>query len=87
MTTKSDDASPHVEAVHDASQPKSIDNVKAMAADGAAQMRSELDDLPILKALWLYKRIAVLCMMAAFSAALEGYRACCPFSECLPDEY
>lgn len=76
MTTKSDDASPHVEAVHDANQSTSIDNVKAMAADGAVQMRSELDDLPILKALWLYKRIAFICMMAAFSAALEGYRTC-----------
>lgn len=39
-----------------------------------AQMRSELDDLPILKAVQIYKRIASICMMAAFSAALEGYR-------------
>lgn len=41
---------------------------------GPVQMRSELDDLPILKAIRIYKRIATICMMAAFSAALEGYR-------------
>ncbi|KAF5007945.1 hypothetical protein FDECE_5757 [Fusarium decemcellulare] len=52
--------------------PKAID--KALADGDAVQMRSELDDLPILKAVGIYWRIASICMMAAFSAALEGYQ-------------
>lgn len=62
----------HVETLHDGDLTKSID--KALAEGNAVQMRSELDDLPILKAVRLYWRIATICMMAAFSAALEGYR-------------
>lgn len=48
---------------------------EAMASGHAVQMRSELDDLPILKAIRIYWRIALICMLAAFAAALEGYRA------------
>ncbi|KAF9876670.1 hypothetical protein CkaCkLH20_06078 [Colletotrichum karsti] len=52
--------------------PKAID--KALAEGAAVQMRSKLDDLPILKAVGVYWRISLICMMAAFSAALEGYQ-------------
>lgn len=38
------------------------------------QMRSELDDLPVLQAYRIYWRITLICMLGAFSAALEGYR-------------
>ena len=54
-------------------------NHKTLAEGNEVQMRSELDDLPILKAIRVYWRIAAICMMAAFSAALEGYRAFCFF--------
>ncbi|KAJ3469383.1 hypothetical protein MRS44_003448 [Fusarium solani] len=62
----------HVEASDNGELPKAID--KALAEGEAVQMRSELDNLPILKALRIYWRIALICMMAAFSAALEGYQ-------------
>lgn len=62
----------HVEASDNGELPKAID--KALADGDPVQMRSELDNLPILKALRIYWRIALICMMAAFSAALEGYR-------------
>lgn len=52
--------------------PRAID--KALASGSAVQMRSELDDLPILKALRIYWRISLICMLGAFSAALDGYR-------------
>lgn len=66
------DLDAHVETLHNDDLPKNID--RALAQGNAVQMRSELDDLPILKAVRIYWRIATICMMAAFSAALEGYR-------------
>lgn len=62
----------HLQHVDNDELPEVID--KAMASGHAVQMRSEMDDVPILKALRIYWRIASICMMAAFSAALEGYR-------------
>lgn len=52
--------------------PKAID--KKLEKGEMVQMRSELDDLPILRAVRMYWRVSTICMMAAFSAALEGYR-------------
>lgn len=69
------DIDARIETFHNDDLPKNID--KALAEGHAVQMRSELDDLPILKAVRLYWRIATICMMAAFSAALEGYRTFC----------
>ncbi|KAH8896271.1 general substrate transporter [Thozetella sp. PMI_491] len=51
---------------------KAID--KALAAGEAVQMRSELDNLPIHKAFGVFRRVAALCMLAAFASALEGYQ-------------
>ncbi|UKZ82540.1 hypothetical protein TrVFT333_010329 [Trichoderma virens FT-333] len=62
----------HLEALDNGDLPKPID--KAFTEGYAVQMRSELDDLPILKAVRIYWRIAAICMVAAFSAALEGYQ-------------
>ena len=58
---------------------ESLDNEKtsiekAVDAGETVQMRSELDNLPPLKALRLYWRITLICLLAAFCAALEGYR-------------
>lgn len=72
----------HVETLQDGELPKNID--KALAEGNAVQMRSELDDLPILKAVRIYWRIATICMMAAFSAALEGYRTPFTIPQLLP---
>lgn len=55
---------------------------KALAAGEPVQMRSELDNLPIYKAFRVFKRVAALCMLAAFASALEGYR----MSTCAPDD-
>ncbi|KAJ5116850.1 general substrate transporter [Penicillium angulare] len=52
--------------------PQAID--KALVLGSAVQMRSTLDDLPMLKAIRMYWRIALICMLAAFSAALDGYQ-------------
>jgi len=46
----------------------------AAAKGHIVQMRSELDDMGVFKAVWYYKRIWMVCMLAAFSASLEGYR-------------
>ena len=68
---KSSDA--QLESTDNGELPKAID--KALASGQPAQMRSELDDLPATKAYRIYWRISLICMLAAFSAALEGYRA------------
>ncbi|KAM6527150.1 hypothetical protein FSOLCH5_003223 [Fusarium solani] len=51
----------HVEASDNGELPKAID--KALAEGEAVQMRSELDNLPILKALRIYWRIALICLL------------------------
>lgn len=61
-----------LETVDNDELPKVID--KALAAGHIVQMRSELDDLPSLQAYRVYWRITLICMLAAFSAALDGYR-------------
>lgn len=63
----------HLENLENGDLPKAI--VKAIASGDAVQMRSTLDDLPTFKAVRIYWRISVICMLGAFSAALEGYRA------------
>ncbi|XXG96260.1 hypothetical protein Hte_002541 [Hypoxylon texense] len=62
----------HLENINNADLPKAID--KAFASGAAVQMRSELDDLPIFKALRVYWRVSLFCMMCAFGGALEGYQ-------------
>ncbi|KAI1863169.1 uncharacterized protein JN550_009905 [Neoarthrinium moseri] len=52
--------------------PKAID--EAIVSGDNIQMRSELDDLPMLQGLRLYWRVALISMLAAFSSALEGYQ-------------
>jgi MFS transporter, SP family, general alpha glucoside:H+ symporter len=63
----------HLENLDNAELPKAID--KAFASGHAVQMRSSLDDLPTLKALRIYWRISLICILGAFCAALDGYRA------------
>lgn len=62
----------HVEATENVGTAQAID--KALAAGEPVQMRSTLDDLPMLKALRMYWRISLICMLGAFCAALDGYR-------------
>lgn len=52
--------------------PRAID--KALAAGEAVQMRSTLDEMPVLKALRVFWKVGSMCMLAAFASALEGYR-------------
>ncbi|RSH95581.1 hypothetical protein EHS25_000673 [Saitozyma podzolica] len=51
--------------------PTAID--KAFASGEAVQMRSSLDNLPTFRAVRIYWRISLICMMGAFCAALDGY--------------
>ncbi len=37
-------------------------------------LRTEGDNQTILSALWTYRKTALICMMAAFSASLDGYQ-------------
>lgn len=37
-------------------------------------MRSSLDNVSVWQAAKIYKRITAICMLAAFSASLDGYR-------------
>ncbi|KAH8743739.1 general substrate transporter [Diaporthe sp. PMI_573] len=62
----------HLETIDDGTSPMAID--KPFSEGVEVQMRSTLDDLPILKAVRIYWRVAAICMMAAFNAALEGYQ-------------
>jgi len=39
------------------------------------QMKSSLDDLSTWQAIKRYKRICIICMLAAFSASLDGYQS------------
>lgn len=39
-------------------------------------IRTDQDNLGVLAAVKQYKRVAAICMLAAFSASLEGYREC-----------
>ena len=41
---------------------------------GAPLMRSKADDLSVWQCVWLYKRVGVISMVAAFAASLDGYR-------------
>ena len=54
----------------------------AAAKGHIVQMRSELDDMSVFKAVWFYKRIWMVCMLAAFSASLEGYRRYLSLAQC-----
>lgn len=63
----------HFDYLENAELPKAID--KAFASGDAVQMRSELDDMQTFKAVRIYWRISLICMLAAFCAALDGYRA------------
>lgn len=71
-SSKGSEGSTQVETVDHDNLPETIQGV--LASGGAVQMRSQLDDQPILKAVRMYWKIAMICMLAAFSAALEGYR-------------
>jgi hypothetical protein len=65
----------HVEqhdTIDNATLPTAID--KAFASGEAVQMRSSLDNLPTFRAVRIYWRISLICMMGAFCAALDGYR-------------
>ncbi|KAI2611825.1 general substrate transporter [Hypoxylon sp. NC1633] len=62
----------HLENFDNAELPKAID--KAFASGEAVQMRSELDDMPGFKAVRVYWRISLICMLGAFAAALDGYQ-------------
>lgn len=47
---------------------------KALEKGQPVQMKSSLDKLSVWQALKAYKRVSALCMFAAFSASLDGYR-------------
>jgi hypothetical protein len=47
---------------------------KAMEHGDMVQMRSSMDDVPIFTAVRLYWRVSLVCMAAAFTASLDGYR-------------
>lgn len=40
-------------------------------------MRSKLARLSVCQAVVTYKKASIICMLAAFSASLDGYRASC----------
>lgn len=61
-----------VENLDNAQLSKAID--KALASGDAVQMRSALDYVPTFKAIRIYWRISLICMLGAFAAGLDGYR-------------
>lgn len=62
----------HLEDLDNDELPKAFD--KAFASGATVQMRSSLDDLPTSKAIRIYWRVSLICMLCAFGGALEGYR-------------
>jgi sugar porter (SP) family MFS transporter len=41
---------------------------------GAPLMRAKADDISVWQSVWLYKRVGVISMIAAFAASLDGYQ-------------
>ena len=75
MTTLQADDKPEVFHVDRVDPDPTMDDANmAMAKGQIVQFRSELDDMSVWQAAKYYKRIWILCMLAAFSASLEGYR-------------
>ncbi|EMR68330.1 putative sugar transporter protein [Eutypa lata UCREL1] len=62
----------HLEDLDNDELPKVFD--KAFTSGTAVQMRSSLDDLPTSKAIRIYWRVSLICMLCAFGGALEGYQ-------------
>lgn len=65
----------HVEA-HGQDMVEEIDH--ALAKGQPVLMKSSLDRMTVWQAAAAYKKTTLLCMAAAFSASLDGYRACLP---------
>jgi hypothetical protein len=63
----------HVEA-HGQDMVEEIDH--ALAKGQPVLMKSSLDRMTVWQAAAAYKKTTLLCMAAAFSASLDGYRAC-----------
>jgi hypothetical protein len=60
----------HVDNVYDENDPKDFDQTH----EAPPQLKSGLDDLTTWQAIKTYKRVTVICMLAAFSASLDGYQ-------------
>jgi len=41
------------------------------------QLKSELDTLPLMKAIWAFRRVFLLCTIAGFTASTDGEFASC----------
>jgi hypothetical protein len=42
------------------------------------QLKSELDTLPLMKAIWAFRRVFLLCTIAGFTASTDGESPSCP---------
>jgi hypothetical protein len=47
------------------------------------QLKSELDTLPLMKAIWAFRRVFLLCTIAGFTASTDGECLDCPVAICL----
>lgn len=69
-----DDVKPVLDTAHidQSAMVHDIDN--ALEKNQPVQMKSSLDHLSVWQAALAYKRVTLLCFVAAFSASLDGYR-------------
>ena len=52
-----------------------IDIVEDVAQENPqAQLKSELDALPIAKSAWVFRKTVLICALAGFCAATDGYQ-------------
>ena len=47
------------------------------------QLKSELDTLPLMKAIWAFRRVFLLCTIAGFTASTDGECPICPMAVAL----
>lgn len=55
------------------------EHVDDVAKQQPQLMKSGLDHLSPWKAIFVYKRVTLVCLLAAFSASLDGYRELASF--------
>lgn len=64
------DSVEHEDLTHDIDQK--------LEAGEVVQMRSELDNMQPYRAAFVYWRVSLICIAAAFCGAMDGYRAFLP---------
>jgi hypothetical protein len=63
-------------SIHDMDEKKVEDfHVEDIAQENTyVQLKSELDALPIVKSAWIFRKTVMICAIAGFCAATDGYQ-------------